>query len=415
MTSPIPTPQIRSPAPAQSGTAPWFAPALLTFTLITFLAASSAPTPLYRLYQSNWGFSSVTLTLAFSVYAFSLIVALLTVGSLSDHVGRRPVIFASIALEAVSLALFIRADGVAWLIAARVIQGFATGTATSALGAALLDNLRARGAVVNSVSAILGMAVGALGSSILVQLAPAPMQLVYIVLLAVLALQGLGAYYLPETVSRKAGALASLRPRLHVPAHARRAMLLVMPISIALWALGGFYSSLGPTLAGAVSGLHTPIVGGVAVFTLTASGAVAVLGLRKRDATQVIRLGSIALTAGLAVTLLGVHAGQLGVFFAGTAMAGFGFGAGFQGGSRSVLPLAAPHERAGLLSAFYVMCYLAMSVPAIVAGAMIHALGLIPTMDCYGGALMVLSALSLLATFRIRPARNMPCTAAAMR
>src|ERR1700712_596273 len=108
----------------------------LSFILVSFLAASSAPTPLYHLYQEAWGFSSATLTLIFAVYAFSLLLALLTVGSLSDYLGRRPVLLLALLLEIPAMLLFIYADSVAWLIAARLLQGFATGMATSVLGAA---------------------------------------------------------------------------------------------------------------------------------------------------------------------------------------------------------------------------------------------------------------------------------------
>ncbi|MCJ9711316.1 MFS transporter, partial [Bordetella hinzii] len=132
-------------------------------TLGLFLAASSAPTPLYRLYQQAWGFSPSLLTLVFSVYAFSLLVALLTTGALSDHLGRRPVILAALVLEMASMAVFARADSVAWLMLARIVQGFATGIAGSALGAALLDVHHERGALVNTLAPMLGMALGVMG------------------------------------------------------------------------------------------------------------------------------------------------------------------------------------------------------------------------------------------------------------
>src|SRR5437660_8195190 len=56
--------------------------------IVSFLAASSAPTPLYASYQAQWGFSPITVTVIFGVYAFVFLTALLTVGALSDHVGR---------------------------------------------------------------------------------------------------------------------------------------------------------------------------------------------------------------------------------------------------------------------------------------------------------------------------------------
>lgn len=113
-------------------------------TLATFFAASSAPTPLYRLYQQAYAFSPVLIALIFAVYAFSLLVSLLIVGSISDHLGRRPVIFASLLLLVVAIGLFLAADGLGMLIAARIIQGLATGAAASSIGAALLSTVLRR-------------------------------------------------------------------------------------------------------------------------------------------------------------------------------------------------------------------------------------------------------------------------------
>src|SRR6187402_2999428 len=98
-------------------------------TLIVFFAASAAPTPLYRLYQQEWLFSATWLTAIFAMYAIALLVALLLVARLSDHLGRRPVIGLAIALEIVSMLVFIVAATPGELLAARALQGVATGLA----------------------------------------------------------------------------------------------------------------------------------------------------------------------------------------------------------------------------------------------------------------------------------------------
>ena len=371
---------------------------LYAFIASMFFAASSAPTPLYRLYQEAWGFSSVTLTLVFSVYAFSLLVALLTTGSLSDHIGRRPAIIGGVVLEVVAMLIFADAHSVQMLILARVVQGFATGTATSALGAAILDASRTRSSLVNTLSPLLGMGVGALGTSLLVDYAPAPMQSVYFLLIAVFVLQAVGVWMLPETVSRSPGTLASLVPRVRVPRAARVAMLRIAPVNVAVWALGGFYLSLGPTLARAVTGGNDVMTGGWVVFALTGGGLVAVLLLRAMSTHRLLMTGGVVLAAGLLVTLTGVHAGNAGIFFVGTVLAGMGFGSAFQGALRSVLPLAEAHERAGLMAAFYVLSYLAFSVPAIIAGTMAHVVGLRLTTDVYGITMAALAGMTVIAS-----------------
>ncbi|UPT34835.1 MFS transporter [Pseudomonas amygdali] len=349
----------------------------LAFTTLCFFAASSTPTPLYHLYQEAWGFSSGVLTLIFAVYAFSLLAALLIGGSLSDYLGRRPVIFGALLLQIVSMLLFIFASDVSWLMAARLLQGFATGLAASALGAALLDSDSVKGPLINSISPMLGMAVGALGTALLVQFAPLPLVLGYCFLLAAFVAQAIYLGRVEETVSRQPGVWQSLKPSLHVPQQSRRMLWLVLPVDIAAWALGGFFLSLSPSLLAAATGLNSPLNGGLAV---------AALGLW---------VGASFLPLGVAVILLAVNLGMLWLFFVGAVVAGIGFGSSFLGALRMLMPTAHAHERGGLMSAFLVLSYLAFCIPALVAGFFAHSAGLVMTSNVYGAVVITLALIAL--------------------
>ncbi len=376
----------------------WF----LAITLLSFLAASTAPTPLYRLYQEQLHFSASTLTLIFGVYAFSLLAALLTVGSLSDHLGRKPVIFTAVVLNGLAMLLFIHADSVAWLISARVLQGFATGMATAVLSAALLDTDRQQGPLINSVAPLLGMAQGGLGCGLLAEFAPAPLHLTYWLLFSFFALQALYIWRLPESVSRQPGAWASLRPTLHLPVQARPTLWRVLPLNTATWALGGFYASLAPSLVRTATGSTSNLIAGSTVAALTVTGALMIFTLRNRPAALALQLGASLLPTGIVLVLLGVHGASLPLFFLGTLVAGCGFGAGFLGAVRSLVPLALPHERAGLMSAFYVLSYLAFCLPSLLAGNLTRMFGLVAATDGYGAVLIVLCVGALLALMRQR-------------
>jgi MFS family permease len=374
----------------------WF----LAITLLSFLAASTAPTPLYHLYQEQLQFSAATLTVIFGVYAISLLAALLTVGSLSDHLGRKPVIFTAVILNLLAMLLFINADSVAWLISARVLQGFATGMATAVLSAALLDTDRQQGPLVNSVAPLLGMAIGGMGCGLLAEFAPLPLQLTYWVLIALFLMQALYVWRLPESVSPQPGAWASLRPTLHVPIQARATLWRVLPLNISTWALGGFFASLAPSLLRTATGSTSNLMGGVAVAALTLTGALTIFTLRNQPAAKALLLGGTFLPTGIVLLLLGVHSASLTLFLLGTLVAGCGFGAGFLGAVRSLVPLALPHERAGLMSAFYVLSYLAFCLPSLLAGSLARTFGLVTTTDGYGAVLIVLSVGALLALLR---------------
>ncbi|MBD9630962.1 MFS transporter [Pseudomonas sp. PDM19] len=373
---------------------------------MAFLAAAAAPTPLYALYRESWQFSPALLTLVFSIYAGGLMLALLVFGSLSDHLGRRPVIRAALILELLAMAVFLYANSVELLIVARLLQGFATGIATSVLGAAMLDIDRERGPLINSVAPMLGMAMGALGSSTLVQFGSDPLHEVYVWLLAVFALGIVLLRWLPESISRQPGALASLKPRIRIPPQARRAFWSVAPLNASLWALGGFYLSLGPTLARQVTGLQVPMIGGGLVSLLCLCGALAIFALRHQPAAVILRRGGLALIFGLLITLLGVDSGNLWLFFLGTAVAGLGFGGAFLGALRSVVPLAHAHERGALMASFYVLSYLAFSVPAILAGLAIQRYGLIATTNGYASLQILAASLVLLLSLRAPSAQK---------
>jgi len=295
------------------------------------------------------------------------------------------------------MLLFATAGGVPALVVARVVQGLATGAAMGALGAGLLDIDRQKGTIANAVAPMTGTATGGLLSGLMIQYLPAPTHLVYLLLLAVFLAQAAGVVLMAETATPRPGALASLRPHIRVPAHLRRPMLLAIPALVATWALAGFYGSLGPTLVRKILHSQSLSLGGLAVFVLAGSGALTVFVVRSRPARAVMAVGTLALIAGVALTLAAITLGSATIFFAGATLAGVGFGAGFQGAIRLVVPLAAPTERAGVLSALYVVCYLAMGVPAVFGGLrVVYGHGLLAAAREYGAAVIVLAAVALI-------------------
>ena len=386
--------------------------ALLASLVVSFLAASAVPTPLYPLYQAEWGFSPITTTVVFGVYAVAVLAGLLVLGRISDHVGRRPVLLAGLLGQVASMVVFATAVGVPELMVARVVQGIATGAALGAVGAGLLDVDRARGTVANSVAPGIGTASGALLSSLVVQLLPAPTHLVYLAAIVVFVLQGVGVLLLRETVTPMPGAIRSLVPEVALPPSSRGAVLAAAPVLFAVWALAGFYAALGPAILREVTGSSALVLGGLGLFVLAGVAAVSVYLLREADPHAVMGLGIVALMIGVGTTLVGLDLGSTAVFFAGTAIAGVGFGSGFQGGIRTVMPLPLPHERAGVLSVLYVVSYLGMGLPAVVAGILVvHGGGLMTTAYQYGFAVIVLALLALAAMAR-RPATTTEAPAA---
>jgi MFS family permease len=362
--------------------------------LVLFLAASAAPTPLYRVYQVRWGFSATTLTAVFAVYVLFLLMTVLIFGSLSDHVGRRPVIMTALAVDMAACILFLLAHGVGALFAGRALQGVAVGLAGSALGAAMLD-LRPIGSLASLVTTnagTVGLALGALGTSVLVQYGPVPTKLVWWLLLGTFLAAILLAAATPEPGTVRPGALASLRPDVSVPRSARGTFARAAPCLVAVWALGGFYLSLGPSLAAQLSGSHNLLWGGVITFLLTGLGAVTSLVFRNSAPPAVMLGGCLGLLGGAVVTVAAVVASTPALLLLGTVMAGLGFGPANLGAFRVIMARASASDRAGLIAAIYIVNYLAFGLPALIAGIATSHFGLHDTALVYSVAIALLAA-----------------------
>lgn len=384
-----------------SKTAAFYLQASIT---ILFIAGAVAPTPLYALYQARWGFSPITVTVIYGAYALAVLASLLVTGRLSDHLGRKPVLFAATLVHAATMGLFMAADGVGMLLVARILQGLATGTAVAAVGAGLLDLDVRRGPIANALAPVLGTAAGSLGAGLVVQFLPAPMLTIYALYGAVFLGQAIATRFMPETVAPRAGAWGSLKPRFALPERIRRPMLVATPAIVAAWSLAGFYGSIGSMVVKRLVGSTAPVLGGLGLFVIAIAAAALVFATTTRSPREVMTLGTASLVVGVGTTLLAIPLGSVPVFLLGALVAGIGFGGSFQGAVRSVVSLARPEERAGVLSILFVVAYLAMGLPAVLGGVrMVMGGGVYGTAFEYGVAVMALAAIALLGTLASSP------------
>jgi predicted MFS family arabinose efflux permease len=382
-----------------------------TFGLYLFAAA--APSPLYALYAARWRFSAFALTEVFAVYAIALLVALLLTGSLSDALGRRPVILTALAIQLASLAIFLLASDVTWLFAARIAQGISTGIATSALAAALVDlqpsDRPTLASLVNSATPILGLAVGALASSLLVQYAPDPLHLIYWLTLGAFVVASVGILLMPEPGTKRSG--VQVRPRVGVEPAVRPGFLAALPTLIAGWAVGGFYLSLGPSLALQLARSSNRVLGGFAIFLLAGIGALVVIAMRSWPSPRAMSVGGVALVGGLALAVVAISRSTLALFLVSTSVTGVGFGLSWLGVLRTLIAMASPASRAALIAAVYIVAYLAFAVPAVVAGYLVTTVGLHDAGLWYAATVGLLALAGLIGTLFIRrPALAPPST-----
>jgi predicted MFS family arabinose efflux permease len=371
------------------------------------LFASSTPSPLYGIYRALWGFSPVVLTLIYATYAIGVLGALLVAGRISDEAGRRPVLIVSLGALMAASVLFMLATSVAWLFVARALQGLATGLVLSAASAALLDLHPRRDiagvGLTNGVVSAGGLGLGALVSGALVELLPAPRVLPYALLFALFAVVFAGALAMPEPV------VARRRPRLQlqrpsVPPVVRGPFLLAALAVLSSWSIGGLFVALGPSLAATLFHTGNHAVEGLAVFALGGSAAAAQLAFGRSAPWLGATLGSLALAAGIAMIVVAAGTDSAALYWTGSVIGGAGFGVDFLSGLRALSAAIPPEHRAQVMSAFYVVAYAALSLPAVLAGVLVTPLGLVTTFEVFGSAVAALALAVAWQAWRTRPA-----------
>jgi MFS family permease len=398
---------VQQPAAAARRTLPARAGYALAIGVIGLgLFASVTPSPLYHTYSALWHFSPLTLTLVYATYAFGVLATLLLAGRVSDDVGRRPVLLVALAALMGSTVLFMLADSVAWLFVARGLQGLATGAALSAASAALLDLHPRRDpagvGLANGVASASGLGLGVLVSSVLVQLGSAPRVLPYLVLLGLFAIAFAGAWWMPEpVVERSRLRLKVERPS--VPAVVRRPFLIAGLAVLSSWSIGGLFFSLGPQLGAHLFNSTNVIVSGIGIVALAGSAALSQLLLGRTAPWIGASAGSVGLAAGtlLIVTAAAVDSSVL--FLAGSILGGTGFGIAFLGGLRALVVAIPPEHRASVMSAFYVVAYASLSVPAVLAGLVVTHLGLQTTFESFGSVVAGIALIVAFEAWRTRP------------
>ena len=372
---------------------------------ILMMAAASAPSLFYPQIAERLGLIPVATTLVFAVYTFTLLAALLYLGPLSDHVGRRPVVAAGSLALALSVAMFWFAGSLAALLVARALQGLAAGLLIPALSAMMIDfespSHRNIAALWNTIGPMIGLGAGALGAALLLDLTSEPTTAVFGSLVLAFLIVATVVWSTPELVPKTQIRRGDLRPRFTVPPHLRRMFTVGVPVIIAGWATNGLFLALGADLVGSELGGSTHTQAGIVLFALAISGVTASSVLQRRSARTISLYATSALAFGTAVSIGALALGSYSAYVASVAIVGSGFGTAFLGVLRTLMPHTASSERAAVMAVIYTVAYLAFGVPTIVAGLLVPVLTLSGTMTVLGAIIIALSLAATVLRLRI--------------
>ncbi|MGH8128990.1 MAG: MFS transporter, partial [Gammaproteobacteria bacterium] len=364
---------------------------------------------LYPLYQAQLGISELMVTIIFAVYAVGVIAALIGVGGWSDRVGRRRMLFAGIALSGASAVVFLVDGGLASLFIGRVLSGLSagifTGTGTVAIVELVPEGRRGRATLVATAANMGGLGLGPLLAGLLAQYAPLPLRLCFIVDLALLVVALAGVWYAPETVA--IAKRPRLRPqRLQIPSQVRGVFMPAAIVGFAGFAVLGLFTAVAPAFLGGILKLSNHALTGAVVFVVFAASTVGQLSLELVPKRWALQGGCLILAAGAGLLGAGVGLASLGLLIAGGVVAGLGQGLAFRAGMAAVTAASPPERRGEVASTFFVVLYVAISIPVIGVGVAAQSLGLQKAGVWFAIFVGVLALIALLTLVRRRSSNS---------
>lgn len=376
---------------------------LLAGTLVLALIGANLPSPLYVVYQHEYRFGPEMVTLIFAAYAMGVLAALLCLGRLSDHLGRRPVLAAGLLLDAVSTLLFLTSTGVPMLFAARVVSGLAMGLVLGAATAGLAElephHDLGRAALVSGIATLMGFGLGPIVSGVVADVAPYPTRLVYGIYLGVLAIAGAAVAAIPETVTSPDHRV-SLRPIVAVPPGTRSRFLTAAIAVFCAFSVLGLYAGLVSYLLRVILDNQSHSIAGTVVFALFASAAVSELVGQGLSGSLLLRVGSVLLVVTLGLVELALGLASLGLLLLGTLVGGVAVGFTYMASLARVNRLAPAGERGAVLSALFVSAYCGFAIPVIGIGIGAQHVGSLEATAVVAALIAVLIVVALLLSVR---------------
>lgn len=376
-----------------------FSAAVFAFAVV--MLGTTLPTPLYSTYAATLHFDVLTTTIIFAVYAAGVIVALICFGRWSDQLGRRPLLAAGALLSFASAIVFITAGPVWQLMIGRVLSGLSAGIYAGAATAAVIElappSWRHRAPAVATAANIGGLGLGPLIAGLLAQYAPQPLHLPFAVHMVLLVAVMIGIWFMAEPVQPKAH--PSLRAqRLSVPTDMRGIFVRAAIAAFAGFAVMGTFTGVAPSFISKVIGIDNHAVAGIVVSTLFLASAAAQIAGRPMQTDHALIAGSAILVVGVGVVTAALIAQSVGLLFAGALIAGAGQGLAFSKGLASVVAAAPPDRRAEVTSTYFVVAYVAISIPIVGEGFAAAHWGLQRAGEVFNVAVGVLALVALVLT-----------------
>ncbi|MBQ1035094.1 MFS transporter [Micromonospora sp. C81] len=379
----------------------------VAFAFWITLVGTTVPTPLYPLYEMQFGFSSLTVTVVYALYALGVVVGLLVFGRLSDQIGRRPVILAALLLSVAADAVFLFAVDLAMIIVGRILAGLSAaliiGAATAAL-AELIDRRHPKRAATVSIFANLGgLATGTLLAGIVSDVAPDPLRLPWVIVLILAVLAIIALRGVPETVRERSPVTLRVQ-RLHVPAAIRGAFVRSAITAGAGFAALGVLTSVTGLFLGMVLHETSHTLAALVVFVAFAGAAFGQLLTRVLSSRAALASACVGLIVGAGLLAFSMWMALLATLLISAALIGVASGVAVGDGIATITMKTEPQHQAEAVSTFFAILFAMLGVPAVGVGLLIQTIGLRPAGEVFSAVVAVLAVVVLLSLLRRDPA-----------
>ncbi|MEQ6917814.1 MFS transporter [Halomonas aquatica] len=372
--------------------------------LITMMG-TTLPTPLYPVYQTRFDFSQLTITVIFAVYALGVMGALVATGRWSDQLGRRPMLAAGLAAVVISDLIFLSSEGLSSLLVGRFISGVSAGIFTATATVAVMElapsDWPRRAAFLATAVNMGGLGLGPILAGLSVEYLPWPLRLVYGVHLALTALAVMVVLKAPETVTRPARPRLRLQ-RLQVPQEVREIFLPAAIAGFAGFAQLGFFTATAPAFMIGVLGHDNLALGGLLAGSAFFASTLGQLLQERFPAPWRLPLGCVGVILGASLVGVGIGLASLALFLLGALVAGIGQGMAFRAGLGAVLQASPANQRGGVAATFFIVAYIALSIPVVGIGLAVSTFGLATAGMAFAGGVALLAGASLASLVWIR-------------
>ncbi len=384
-------------------------------SMIATLMGTALISPLYPIYQDQWGLSAGDISNVYVIYMLGALFGLVFLGRLGDRIGFATTLIISLFLALVGSVICMVAQEMVMLSIGRVLVGVAGTMATSSGVAGLNilapDHKRPHVALKGSLMVAGGFGLGPVVGGVFGQWVPLPLVTVHIPVL-VMVLVGLAIMWRIEpsvkwSELRSRVTIGDFLPKLAWPKGSDGvtfALGTILPFIT--FGVFGLYVSMAPSIVRNVLGLGGPLVSGGGIALMLVGSCLTQIALKRMHYFKAAMMGLSLLAISNAILMVNLNVGSAVLFGLGVVVAAMGHGSSMFAGAQVVNLISDNTNRSSLTASFWAVGYCGSILPMIGTGLMADAWGLNIAVTVFCSMIIALCAIGATLFLTVAAARR---------